>query len=737
MKLNLSVKMAPPTLARDSMFERLSTTLVLLLLLASAASAQTDPPTEPELSADQPISVDFETQELVAVGNARFQHEEIVVEAEEIRFDQNARTITATENVRVTRRGLRVVTESLSYNIDTRAFTSGRFRAGTPPIFVSGESFEGTIDEFEVFGGRFFYREPDNAAPAVYLEHATIVPGERVVGEGASLDLPWFFGIPLPSFNRELGSPAIRADGNVGYRGRLGAYLRTELLAPVSEELNIGGNLDLYSRRGLLIGPALRFRRELDSGSSNVYFSAGWISDQDDPGEDVLGRTISRDRHFAAVSAHHRQHGFEAVLQSTYLSDSEFERDFRPERFNTRPHPQSFLELNQVLAGDWFLSLFIERMPNDFHRTVESGPEIALEMPLRPLGDSGFVHGARLRYQRLRLFGDYNAAVFDRYDGQVPWLEVWPESQLETDEMDDAWYGFAEAVYSLRYPLALNRWLDFTPVLEARYEHWDGDAIAGYDDSAFHGAVGFDMEGMLHGQWNLQNETWGIFGLRHVLRPVVQYRYLLSDHATPGERYFPQFRSTRPEIDFLSRRDRMETSADDHFLRVGVRNSWQTRAPDGSARELLGLNLFYDYRSDAAEERAMPSAYVELSTQPARWLELGFEQRIQTDVGDVEEFRIRSTFRSAETWEISLSADFFDEIYHQYRAAGSYRLSPDTVLVASWRYDARLETLTRQFYALRYQLARSWEVEAGVVFREGAQREDDFSFHLGLRLIEY
>ncbi len=737
-RLVLSGQKGPPTLAPNFMFERLRRIIALGMALAGAPFGAWA--AEPELSADEPISVDFETQELVAQGNARFAHDDIIVEGDEIRFDQNERTITATGNVRVTRRGLRIVTEELRYQIDTRHFASGRFRAGSPPLFASGESFEGTIDELEVRGGRFYYQEPVSGSPAITLDEATIIPGERIAGEGVSLDLPWLFGIPLPAFNRELGAPSMSVDGNLGYRGRLGAYIRTEVLAPVNENLRFGGNLDVYSRRGVLIGPALRYRRNLDEGSTEVYVAGGWIADQGDREEDVLLDPIRQDRSYATISAHHRSGDFEAVLQSTFLSDSEFERDFRPDRFSTRPHPHSFLEVNQLL-GDWFLSVFVERMPNDFYRTVESLPEVTLEMPLRPLGDTGWVHGAKLRYQRLRLFGEFNEAAFERYEGRLPWLGLWPESELETKDVETSWAGLAEAIYSLRYPMTLNRWVALTPVAEARYESWEGNGSGlptGTEASdAIHAAAGFDLEATLHGQWDLQNETWSINGLRHLIRPILQYRYLFSDDRTPGYGYFPQFRTTRPEVDMLTRRDRMESRADEHFFRVGIRNSWQTRGANGGVRELLAINLYHDHRTDAAENRALPSTYVEVSTQPARWLEFAWEQRIQTDEGTVEEFRVRSTFRSADSWEVTLAADYFDAIYHQYRIYGSYRLSPTVTAIGSWRYDARLETLTSQLYGLRYQVARSWEIEAGIVLREGAQREDDLSFHLGLRLVEF
>ncbi|MFW6353986.1 MAG: LptA/OstA family protein, partial [Verrucomicrobiota bacterium] len=173
-------------------FSPLRLALCLLLLLAAVAGAQ-----EPQLSADQPISADLNSGELVALGNARFENEDLVVEAEEIRFNQDSRTITATGNVRVTQPGMRLVSERVTYNIDSGAFTSGPFRAGLPPIFARGQAFEGTLEDLSLQEVNLYYLEPDPASPALSFEEARLDPNDRLRGTGDGLQLPFVGRLPL------------------------------------------------------------------------------------------------------------------------------------------------------------------------------------------------------------------------------------------------------------------------------------------------------------------------------------------------------------------------------------------------------------------------------------------------------------------------------------------------------------------------------------------------------------
>ena len=709
------------------MFGRTARCLLACLLSGVALlSAQT---TEPELSADEPISADFNTGDLVARGNARFDHPEFVIEADEIRYNQNAGVITATGHVRVTRVGFRLVTRRIQFEVESQYFEADAFRAGTPPLFLEGDSFAGTLYEVEVEAAQLYFREPSALSPSVGLRSATLRPGERIQAEGVELALPLFFDLPLPSIDRPMELPDLNVEGRVGYRSRLGAYLRSEILGPVNEELKVGANFDLYSRRGALLGPSLRFRRRFGEATTDAEISSGWIADQGELGFDVQNEPIEAQRYFADISFHHRQGSAEVVASTTFLSDSEVERDFRPERFESRPHPDSFVEYTQ-LFDDIFLSLFVERSPNAFYRTLERVPEISLQVPLRPIGETGLLHGFRASFARLRAFGEVEPGV--------P-IEIW-EDAFALRSLDSAWTSRGVGTYSLQAPLDLASWARLTPIAQVQWEQWQGDGAdaAVRDSSRWASALGFDLNLTARGEWEVENATWHIQGLRHIVRPLVQYRYFSSDETDAGRDYLPAFNTVRPELNLLARRDSLDLQFEHHLVRVGLRNVLQTEAPDGTQRELLELNLYHDWVSEESfDGRSLGGTYLELATAPARWLRLSVEQKIETDNGYLEELRARATIRSAEQWELDFAIDFLDRVYDQYRLDGAYRISLRAHLIGGWRYDARRGELTRQFYGIRRTIGRSWAVEAGLVFRSGAEREDDVSVQASVKLLDF
>jgi LPS-assembly protein len=719
-------------------------------LLAGSLSAQSA--SEPQLSADDPITADFNTQELVARGNARFEHEEIVVEAEEIRFNQTTRVLTATGQVRVTRRGLRIVSERVTYQVDTREFSSGRFRAGSPPLFVEGESFSGNLDEFTLENARFHYLEPDAASPTLIVREARVQPGERVAGKGVRLRLPFLGGIPLPDFERDLDAPTLDIQGQGGYRNRLGVFVQTRVQFPLDEDLRVGANLDLYSRRGVLLGPTLRYRRDLgEDNFTRLSFSSGWIADQGGTtrGVDVLGEKVPFHRYLGDLQLHHRADRLEVVLSTSILSDSEVERDFREERFNAAPHPDSFFELTRIFGRDLFFSVFLERNPNDFFRNLERVPEVTLELPLQPLGERGTLHGFKARYLRLRAWG-HDPAVATATDPdalaelRLDRNNLWPEASLLRFDAPEGWADLAELTYSLRHPLALHPGVTLTPLFEAslhasrREENGDTVLAAFAEGEGALLAYGFDLEAHLHASFALDNRVWNIRQLRHVIEPVAQFRFFDRQGEGAQGGALPGFTVTRPELDLLMRRDRLFDFDRQLLLRTGVRNVFLAEGFDGAVRELGTLGLYHDavkHSGDTLPDRSR--LYLELSLRPARWLEFRLDQRLGLKAGDQDEARLRAILRSAEAWELELAADYFEGLYHQYRVEGVYRVSERAALFGGWRLDARRSELTRQIYGLRYTLGQAWEIEAALVFRQGARREDDIGFTAGVRLLEF
>ncbi len=703
--------------------------------------------TGPELSADRPISFDAGRGVLIAEGNARFEHEDILVIADEIRFNRAEERVTATGNVQVTRAGLRLVTHQLTYDLKTRYFTSGPFRAGHPPIFFEGASFEGTLDLLSLRNSSVFLREPDPYALSLQASDATLKGEDTITASGVRLGLPWGWSVPLPQFERSLSAagPA-EFSGNVGFRKNLGAFGRSTTLFPVTDTLSAGANLDLYSARGVLIGPALRYRVDSDEQYTDLRLSTGWIYDTGNRGEDLFDQPIDRHRGFGMLSFRTEVEALEISGRTQFLTDSETTRDFRPSIYSRDPAPDSYLEVIH-LWEDRFLSLFLRRSPNDFYGMTERLPELSIQQPLRSLGETGAYHAWDATYLRYRItraegIADeiYPSLLFSEGDDSLL-ASIFNDYTGDPDYLKSHVQARADVNYAVQYPIALSNWAQFVPRAGGRYTFWRPESRSeGSSASRTVGELGFDLTLHAFSDWNVQNRTWRIDGLRHLMRPVLQARWQPADwNGTLPEENRLDRRLYTPLIPTLDLRERRDVDMIDtrRIFRAGVENRLLTRDTAQGSRTLLELDLYQDLIPTVPSGAdAWHGSYVELRSSPARWLELGLAQKYRTEGLSLEETRLRATIRSAERWEVTFAADFLDSVYEQYRLEGFYRVNPRFALFTGLRYDARRDELTQQVYGVRQRFGRTFELEYAVAFRQGSEREDDFSLRLGIRLLE-
>ncbi len=706
--------------------------LLLLALLAVSAHAS-----QPELSADEPIAFDAREQTLTARGNARLVDRDTVFEADEIIFHRRDDRVVATGNVRVSQPGFRLITNRLVYDTATRRFEVERFRAGYPPLFVEGDAFEGTREEIDFSRGTLYLNEPEPQSLRVAAESGRIEPGDRFRVSGPSLRVGRVPAIPLPSFQRSVeGAAPLDFRGEIGYRQNLGAFGRSAIVAPVGEKWGAGANFDLYSNRGVLFGPILRYQTEGEGGDSLfAELSTGFIRDESAAkrGTDFLGAPVPRDRAFADAAVRQRSGPWRTTARATAMRDSETHRDFRPDRYDEAQQPDSFLE-TLYLADNWVASLFARANFNRYHPMVERLPELRFDYLPTPVGETGFLQTAELHflnYRRQSLEAAFAPPVF------APFLDFGIPPEGGIGIVSDSAVTRLGGAWRIEHPLALARWLHLRPLAGARFTFFDAGRgpREGRGAHYWRGELGFDLTAQAHAEWDVQSRTWGIEGIRHIVRPVLRYRWQPVDGdpttALPGYDAAP-FLPTLPTIDLMD--DRALDSAEErHVLRFGLENLLQTRGEAGAARSLARLNLYQDLvLSNPAGTPDWEATYLQFETTPARWLHLEVAQRFRTESPRLDETRFLAHLRSAERWRLTLSADYLNGFISQYAVDGYYQLNPRFGLLAGARYDERLDRMTRHYYGIRQRLGRSWEIEYSVIFNEGTTREDDFQ--VGLRV---
>ncbi|MEM7792512.1 MAG: LPS assembly protein LptD [Verrucomicrobiota bacterium] len=702
----------------------LSTPIILTVSLLQLPAAL------PELSSLEPLEFDEESQRLVARGDARLDFDETRLRADRITYYTEFSLADAIGNVAISRQGFRLVADRLTYDAEETVIAIDRLKTGQWPYYVTGATAGGSLDEAVIEGATLYYGDPGIVTPSIAarsIEYFEDEQGEAVKLEGATFRVGSFPLFYLPKYTHYLGSAPYYFDANGGYDDELGAYLQTTTLFPLASWLRAGANLDFYSERGLLAGPAAQYTFGTDSQALYGALSTGYAKDDDVSGFDDIGELIEEDRIFAEWRHKHAiGERFTATVSASYWSDSEVTRDFRDDYYDDNRIPDNFVE--GVYAGDnYFISAFGRFRPNDFQLVEERLPEVRLDILPTPIFKTGAYHKASLSYARLR----------ESYDLNLPVNVI----DSEADR--------ADLTYRIERPIGLTEWLTITPLAGARLTQYENQEIDPLllpltDDSVNREIfeVGFDLQANIYAEYPTINRVWDIDGLRHIVRPVVRYRYFSDPDADEEIAAIDRtvFNLNRPILDLSDLRN-IDQITETHLARLGLENLFQTKAKDYGSRTMAALNFYQDVvfekstRYDGEEEDTFNATWVEMVLSPAPWLKFDLVSRFQTEELTLEEIRTRTTIRSGEIWELGLSTDLLNKQIDQYRLDFIYRLNERLSLLTEMRFDADTGETTRSRLGFETRIGSAWAVFYALTYREDALRESDLEFTVRLRLI--
>ncbi|WP_269523447.1 LPS-assembly protein LptD [Coraliomargarita parva] len=687
----------------------------------------------PELSSIEPIEFDEAAQRLVARGDARLDFEDTRVRADRISYYQDFALADALGNVAINRDGYRVIADRLSFDAEESILSMDVIRTGEWPLYVSGVTAGGTLDNSSVQGATLYYGNPGSYTLSVASDAVHYVREEEqayLEMEGATFrvgKIPFFY---LPSYTHYISESPYFLDLSAGYDNELGAYLQTTTLLPVTPWLRLGANLDYYTKRGVLAGPTAQYVYNSERQSITGSFGSGYISDHGGRGEDVFGDPINEDRGF--IQWRHKQQvgeRFNLTASADYWSDSEAIRDFRDDYYNDNRQPDSFVEA--VYSGDnYYLSAFGRFQPNEFQLINERLPEVRLDLLPVPIFETGAYHRGAVSYARLR-------QDLERF---IPTIH------------DETEYDRFDLSYRIERPIAFSDWLTLTPLAGARITHYTNqeiDPANPYYDPELEDdftrdlyEVGFDLESRFHATYPTYNKTWKIDGLRHILRPVLRYRYY-SDSDADGKVAVIEgtpFDLERPVLDLSDLRN-ADVLTETHLARLGVENLFQTQAQGYGSRTLAALNFYQDIlfekgvRYDGDDQNTFEATWVELVLSPAPWLKFDLAARFKTESLTLEELRTRTRLISGEIWEIGLSSDLLNKHIDQYRLDYIYRVNERLKFLADARYDADTGKFTEFGVGVQSNLGNAWVIIYALTFRNDAQRESDVEFSIRLKMV--
>lgn len=708
---------------------RRSSWLLLSVVLGLAAGprpggAQTPAPAAPAAAPAAPeldvvgenSDYNYETGEMVVTGHARLVARDVTLTADELRYNRQTKLAGARGHVVLTRGDQRLVADEGTYNTETRALTARNLRVGQFPAFLNAETATGTVDEMVFHNATVFFRANAAYAPSVRAEQLTYRDGRIVSGVGARIGLLAARLLTLPHLEADLDSAIFRTlTANVGFRRDLGAFVEGGFRLPVADGLKLGVLGGLYSRRGLMLGPAASLQRQGEDGVSFVdsVLTSGYIHDSGRRLTDLVGDPVRKDR--AYVKWDHRQRiGQRLTIDGRFQwwRDSEIIRDFDHKKFFADQQPDSYLEAAYT-ADNSVLSVFGRFHPNRFHRVQERLPEIRFELlPVTaPLG----------AYQRLSA-----SFAYLQEDTLRPTLQ-------QTSTRLDAYYG-------LERPLVPTAWFTFTPVAGARVTYYDR-ANGGRDNyTRTLGEVGFDARLRASGTFDYRNERWGINGLRHLIEPRLSYRY--APRADAGRRYVPPIdrrvfdTQLRPlsiaDTRNLDDLERLDT------LRLSLLNTLQTRDSAYGSRDLATFNVAVDRRfSRAAGQRQTSDVHIDLSLTPAAWFRFELYERFTPQTAEQKELNYAIVIADHDWWSARLSSHFQKGEYEEYWLDYRHRLNEVFEVIGRWQYDTEHSRFNEQSYGLRHRLGQTWAIDYEISFHQGPRRESSLGVSIGVELLKF
>jgi LPS-assembly protein len=694
-----------------------TTAALIAAAIGAAALRAGEPAPQPDLvlTADSPLKIDLQTRETVARDNARLVWGKWTLTADEVRFNQTTRVARATGHVIVSRVGFRLLADSVTYDLKTEHLEMFGFRFGQPPLHASGRHAFGDAEKITFEDVDLVYGDPGILAPRGSAAKLILFKDEHLEAEGLRLAIG---SIPIAAATgiaRPLELPELHWETRTGYDSELGVQLGVGAYLPTAKGFFPGGSVDIFTSRGLLFGPGARYDAALGNSTLSGSTDLAYIRDSGERGSDSLGRPIDKDRWFWNWE-HIQRSGDRWTLNGelNWWSDSAVYRDFRDDLFDRNHDPDNFLEASWN-GSSYVLSAFTRFRPNDFQIVPERLPEIRFDLLPTPLADTGAL---------LEVRASAAALVERSLDDTLP--------DRHADRFD---------VYTgLSRTLKVARGVTVTPVVGGRLTHY-ARVDGGRDDyTRWLGEVGFDARLRASRVQELKNPLWGIDGLRHVIEPRIEYRFVPS--ANKGRAFIPEidrpaFLTQMQPLGLADRRD-IDALGKIDTVRFAVANVLEARRADYGSRQLLRFDLATDFTFDApAGERDFSDVQAELQLTPADWLEWWFFLRFDPEDPNLREFNTRLVLVDAEAWKLGIDGDYLQDDIEQVQVFGRYAVNEANEFFGAVRYDAREHRFNEIQAGIATRLAQNWQLRAGVSFRDGPRRESSFGLKLDLRFIAF
>ncbi len=596
--------------------------LMATLLLGFAAGFS-----QAQNTAGERAAIEAETYEIdqatgwaVGSGNVKVVYEQFKLEADQVRYNFHTGDIAAEGNIRLTspqggldRAGLLWQTSLLVGNIHEGVFRSTDYEMVSGDFFMRGASARRESD------GRLIMESSEMSTCEHLVDRHKAVhyhitcqrisyhpKSERILLRHAVFKVgstPVFYW-PYFSWNRDRRPDDLSIQA--GHSRDWGAFLIVRRHWQLTDEISTRLGVEGRTRRGFAVSSTTRRTTDASDSELSIYAMHDANPPETESGynrrfKSVQNRYRLQFRHLRDLAER-----WQLRLQLDKLSDIDMLEEWFESEFRRRPQPQSFADL-RYQGDNYTFSVFARPRINEFQTVVERLPELRLEMPRQPLGDTNFLYQSDNSLASLHM----RWRNFSR-----------PRAPELTDGPKDYSAWRLDSLHMLYRPFDLGRQVQLTPRLGLRMTHYSNSSrrpmttgdlidlyqvdspdaeivdipISNYDSSGgavtrFAGEAGLEISKKYETVWPDRQfpRMGGGEGLRLIKRPYANYTYI------------PEPTENR---DRLYHFDRVDRIIKQNFIRLGIENRLQTLLPDQPGIHTLAtMNTYADFHLESPPGR--------------------------------------------------------------------------------------------------------------------------------------
>jgi len=460
----------------------------------------------------------------------------IIINGDTVEYSTDAQEVTASGNVEIIYGGSKLTCQKLTVNTQTKqGVASGNARLEDPQGIVEGEqliyNFEthtGSIVNAQFRANPYFGKvknldkesETEFVARYGYMttcsfdhphykiasKQINVIPGQAIQAKDNCFYLGGFPLLYMPRFNRTFEKPLMHVSVLPGKRKLWGPYLLSVWRVNVNDNVDGRLYLDYRNKLGWAEGFGANYRTANTGKGDFKFYYTYENKDPDDNVNDGYNRYLLRYRHKWAID---EQTDFMSEIvkvrddkrkyfntEDGFLKDyffREFEKDQEPLTYALFHHSFNYSSLN----------ILVQKRINHWYTYDEKLPEITYSLPSLKIGESPFYFDSN---STLTTFNKRSTAT------------SFPDNEVKVTRFN------SDNKLSLPLKLAFIEFAPFVKLGETVYDKSaDGSSLPAR--TVFYG--GADASTKFYRIYNVNTDFMGldINKLRHIITPSIKYSY--------------------------------------------------------------------------------------------------------------------------------------------------------------------------------------------------------------------